>query len=258
MRCTVVLALLASLAACLELDDDLSEDDNELIAANKLAGNKLAGNLIAANKLGTNRIAASSLETRDLMATANGREVMSFIVGCALGSNQSVTLKDPNNISYTYPGLINLAPAWASRAPTVSERRWVSACVLARTNLYGLPVNISMRHDSLLALTTTSPERSAYTNAEGAFYGDLFAMPQTWYACANRTWTQYTPNSFRACALSANGSTTDCGFTYTGMCNSSTCSDRNAPFGSCRGGTTTYAEVVTIFLTPSEQLGGTH
>jgi len=70
-----------------------------------------------------------------------------------------------------------------------SCQRWVSACVLARTNTYGVHADLSMRapavappgHELQLskiqaALTTTVPEANGYVLREGAYYGNLFAI----------------------------------------------------------------------------------
>ncbi len=57
------------------------------------------------------------------------------------------------------------------------------------------------------------------------------------------------------CALSSNGISTDCGFTYVGACTTA-CTDATAPFASCLGGGTRYPEVITINLTPAQQQGG--
>ncbi len=120
-----------------------------------------------------------------------------------------------------------------------------------------MPVNISLRHDTNIALVTSAAERTQYSKVEGAFYGNLFAATPTWFACSNRSWTQLV-GTFRACALSYNGITTDCGFTYTGTCaNTATCSDKTAPFGGCKGQGVTYSEVITVNLTASQQTGNT-
>ena len=257
MRTTLAVSLAAMLAGgCLlptdETDEALSETDSTITVSNRLAVNRLA-----VNRLAVNRLAVNSLEAQEVMSTPEGRDVMSYVVGCAIPNGQSVTLADKEGVQYTLPGWIGLAAAWATRAPTVSEQRWVTACILARTNVNGVPVNISLRHDTNLALLTSSAERTQYSQVEGAFYGNLFAASPTWFACSNRSWTQLV-GTFRACALSPNGVTTDCGFSYTGTCSSTTtCSDRTAPFGSCKGQGVTYSEVITINLTPSQQAGGT-
>jgi hypothetical protein len=235
---------------CVDDELELSHTDSPLVGENKLGANKLG-----ANKLGANKLGANNLDTQALMSTPDGREVMGFIVGCALGNGQTLTATDPDGVPYTYQGWLNLAPDWATRAPTVAERRWVTSCLLARTNVFGQPVNISLRHDSKISLLSSAPERALYTNPEGAFFGDLFASSPVMYGCGNRAWAPYSPDSFRACALSSNSVTTDCSFTYVGSCNSTKCTDRTAPFGGCKGGVTTYAEVITIFLTPTQQQG---
>jgi alpha-tubulin suppressor-like RCC1 family protein len=67
-----------------------------------------------------------------------------------------------------------------------SCQRWVSACVLARTNAYGVHVEISMRAPANAppaiqrALATTGsvngnpPEATLFPNREGAYYGNIF------------------------------------------------------------------------------------
>ncbi|HLL21919.1 MAG TPA: hypothetical protein VK427_07300 [Kofleriaceae bacterium] len=245
---TFGLTVLLAVSACAVDDDELETSTEESASTTT--------NKLGVNKLGVNKLGVNSLATTDMMANEDSREVYSYVVGCALPSGQSITALDAAGNSYTFAGALGLAPAWATRAPTVSERRWVTACLLARTNLYGVSVNISIRHDTNLALLSSASERATYTNVEGAFFGDLFATPQTWYACSRRTWSAYSTNSLRMCALSSNGSTTDCGFTYVGDC-AARCSDRTAPFGACLGGTTSFSEVITIFLTPSQQSGGT-
>jgi len=262
MKTSLLICIVLAGGCVAEPDDGgLSQTQDPLTASNKLAANKLAANKLAANKLAANKLAANSLEVQGLMATDSGRDVMSYIVGCAMPTGQSLTLLDATTgTQYTYPGWIGLAPGWATRAPTVAERHWVTACLLARTNVYGTAVNISMRHDTNPLLTSSATERATYTKAEGAFYGDLFAAVPVIYACSNRSWTSITVGSFRACALSPDGVTTDCGFKYTGSCaNVITCTDGIAPFGSCKaaGDATTYGEVITIFLTPTQQSGST-
>jgi hypothetical protein len=254
MNTTLAICAFALLAGCVDDGTEgLSETQDAVTSTNRLAANRLAANRLAANRLAANRLAANSLETQGLMATDGGRELMTYIVGCAMPTGTSLTLQDPTGAQYTYDGWIGLAPAWATRAPTVAERRWVTACLLSRTNVNGVLVNISMRSDTNTALLTTAAERATYTQAEGAFYGDLFATVPVTYACSNRGWTSLV-GTFRACALSSNGLVTDCGFIYTGAC-TSVCTDKTAPFGGCKVSGVTYPEVITINLTPSQQAG---
>jgi hypothetical protein len=70
---------------------------------------------------------------------------------------------------------------WGSGTCDESCQRWVSACVLARTNAYGVHVDISMRAPSNApqaiknALAVGDPERADYSLREGAYYGNVFA-----------------------------------------------------------------------------------
>jgi hypothetical protein len=76
---------------------------------------------------------------------------------------------------------------WGSGNCDESCQRWVSACVLARTNAYGVHVDISMRAPANApqaikdALAVSDLERNgdathvAYSLREGAFYGNIFA-----------------------------------------------------------------------------------
>lgn len=74
---------------------------------------------------------------------------------------------------------MGLAPDWLHRPLTEDEQRWVSACLLARTNYFGVEVQISLRadHSPSPALQTTDEERHEFTLHEGDFFGNLFADP---------------------------------------------------------------------------------
>jgi hypothetical protein len=80
-----------------------------------------------------------------------------------------------------------------------SCQRWVSACILARTNAYGVHVLVSMRapantppgrqaqFDNIRkALETTADERSEFGTREGAYYGNLFATTPGTYDASDQ------------------------------------------------------------------------
>lgn len=251
MYFVAVLLLVVGTSCAVEIDEpSFSDVESEVATTNKITVNKITVNKITVNQLATARLAASSLDGHEMLDTADRRELLTYIVSCALPAGQALTLTDAGGTTYQFPGSIGLAPAWTTRAPTVSERRWVTACLLARTNLYGVSVPISMRHDTNPALAATPTEVAEFNMVEGAFYGDLFQESPVMYACSAKSWTEATPERPRACALSADGVTTDCGFTYTGACNGTKhpCQDKSPPFGTCAGGAVTYPEVVTIYM----------
>ena len=255
---TVCLAAAVALTGCVVDDLDLSETDDAVTTTNRLAANRLAANRLAANRLAANSLGAAALSAGSLIETADGREVFSYIVSCALPAGASVTVKDSHNNSYTFAGEIGLAPSWQTKPPSVADRHWVTACLLARTNYYGVSVQISMR-GSHPALATTGAETSTFKVAEGGFYGDLFASTQSWYACGSKRWTStLAMDAQRTCAISQDGVTTMCGFTYKYFCGAqydeahpAACTTRNPPFTGCKGAQaepTNWNEVITIFL----------
>jgi hypothetical protein len=214
MRFLLVLVLVS---ACAVDDLETGDTSQDVLTTNKLATNKLATNKLATNKLAANKLAAASFApgttASPLIETSDGRDVLSYMLGCALTPAQTVTLESSAGVSYSFTGLIGVAPAWTTRALTLDEQRWVTGCLLARVNYFGIVVSLSMRGGNP-ALATTGAEFS-YQDFDGVFYGNLFdpAGP-TEYACDGRS-----DNTLRICAdVSPDGVTTMCGFTYTGMC----------------------------------------
>ncbi|MGN6106386.1 MAG: hypothetical protein ACTHU0_14870, partial [Kofleriaceae bacterium] len=259
-------AVLGSLAAslatgCLDLaPDQISSTETHVESTNRLAANRLAANRLAANRLAANRLAANSLGASALLDTPDGREVLAYIVSCALPAGGGFVATALDGHDYVFEGSIGLAPGWATREPTVAERRWVTACVLSRTNLYGVSVQLSVRggHE---ALATTNAERAAFTVVEGGFYGDLFdpTGPRL-YACAappKVLGLHVSTLDLRSCAHSLDGATTECGFTYTGACaavqgQKASCAG-GEPYRGCASPSGAWDEVITTYLAaPSE------
>jgi hypothetical protein len=210
--------------------------------------NRIALNRIALNRIALNRIALNGLTTLGgadtMLDTADNREVVGYLVQCALPEGSSITLSDANG-TYTFDGAVGLAPAWATTTPTASEKRWVSACLLARTNAYGVSVAISMRGPHA-ALTVDGAEASAYGIREGAFWGDVFSDPMDANACPGPdklAGSQASTLPLRACTVSADGVTTTCGHDYAGAC-ASACTDASGNYNACAG----VAEVITTYV----------
>lgn len=210
--------------------------------------NRIALNRIALNRIALNRIALNGLTSlggaSTMLDTADNRDVVRYLVQCALPEGSSVTLSDANG-TYTFDGAIGLAPGWTTSAPSASEKRWVSACLLARTNAYGVSVAVSLRGPNA-ALTVDSTEASAYSLREGAFWGDVFGEEFDANACPGPLKladSQLSTLPLRACAVSADGVTTTCGHDYAGAC-ATACSDASGNYTSCAGVT----EVITTYV----------
>ncbi|MEM7223089.1 MAG: hypothetical protein AAF495_08940 [Pseudomonadota bacterium] len=181
-------------------------------------------------------------------ATPDQRVLLKYLVSCALPKGVRLRLEVEGQ-SFHYAGALGLAPQWAERGLTTSEQRWVSACILARTNFFGKEVAISMRARGPApgSLQVTPMERARFTLAEGAFFGNIFAEPPVAYTCSGAR----TPNDAwkdRVCAeptasTGPGGQTlTRCGFIHVGTC----------PKGSpIIAGSDSYSELIFVYLKPS-------
>jgi len=221
-----------------------TETTNRL-AQNRLAQNRLAQNRLAQNRLAQNALSSTSLEanqvTAELLATAEGRDVYSYIISCALPDVMSIEADVPGaadtappNTLYTctsehciFSGALGLAEYWIDHKLAPKEQRWVSACLFARVSNYDTTEAISMRgpHDSL---TVSVDEAELYDVAEGAFYGNIFTdfpdanAPIDWNACRGEGQAsgEFGGLVLRDCAEEdpANPGFTYCGFKYAGDC----------------------------------------
>ena len=173
------------------------------IFQNGIFQNGIFQNGIFQNGIFQNALWQTDLAAREMLRTNPAtRKVLQYIYECAMTADQSATLDPGDGTLVVLRGAIGLAPWWGEEGGTcdVSCQRWVSACVLARTNAYGLPVKISMRVPSTApehvrnALRVDDAEASQYKLREGAYYGNLFATTTqtdgvvvsspSFYACA--------------------------------------------------------------------------
>lgn len=109
----------------------------------------------------------------------DGEDVIHYVVECALDADQSVTVVD-GDMTFTFEGLMGLAPEWETQACDQDCRRWVSACLLARTNETGAKVDIFVQSEHPTMGFGVAPEFPQY---EATFFGDVFADPPAMHAC---------------------------------------------------------------------------
>src|SRR5262249_23958179 len=99
---------------------------------------------------------------------------------------------------------------------------WVSACLAARSNYYGMPVMLSSRGVNPALVLTDWDEFLTYTRQEGAFWGNVFAPTPRLYACHVPSNDDNSRAQSRACAaghLSDSGVSKDCGIIHVvGAC----------------------------------------
>lgn len=242
--------------ALLTCDSTYAREASNRLAANRLAANRLAANRLAANRLAANRLAANALageklvtvrlqangDTAEMLGTADGREVYSYVISCALGEHTTIeadvagapdtappdTIYSCKNGHCVFKGSIGLAEHWIDRPLTKNGQRWITACLLSRVNHFGVTEIFSMR-GTAPSLSVSPKEAEEYSLQEGAFYGNIFSedtdAPLDWNACRGKD-KAATPNrgelAMRDCTEPDpnDPSHTVCGFKYAGDCGS--------------------------------------
>jgi hypothetical protein len=226
-------ALAASSAHAAETTNRLASNR---LASNRLASNKLASNKLASNALSSTRLVAHKASA-ELLATADGRDVYSYLISCALpaGTTIQATIagapdSNPPDTSYTcsngvcvFEGSIGLAEYWIDHRLAPTDQRWVSACIFARVNAHDTAEPISLRgpHDSL---AVSAGEAATFPLQEGAFYGNLFTGDDAidWNACRGKDQAagEFGGLVDRDCAEPdpLDPTHTQCGFNYAGDC----------------------------------------
>jgi hypothetical protein len=220
------------------------------ISANGISANGISANGISANGISANGISANGLSASGLTAAGLAdpvtQQFLQYLVSCALGPQQSLTLTAGGK-TYTFPGQLGLAPQWAGDHGSCdgSCQRWVSACLLARVDAAGIHREISIRGPTP-ALFPSPKEISQYTQREATYFGNLFIPGQPRFFCLAPGQTE----DERVCG----DSLADCPMTVVGSC-AQDCALRGGALGDafCSdagrfGMGQTYFESVTVFL----------
>jgi hypothetical protein len=130
---------------------------------------------------------AKELQLRNdsLAQTEHGRQLLKYMVTCALPETDSVFVTVDGK-KYTFQGKLGWVPGWIDRAMTDAEKHRMSACIAAHTNFFGKTVQISLRSDDPAApqgFQTTAAERKAYPFFEAGFFGNYFVGNPVSYVC---------------------------------------------------------------------------
>lgn len=224
-------AVLSLLVACAVAPSE-STTSSEVVSGNRIVANRIVANRISLGRLSLDRLAVSRLsdrrmrltpEAQNLVASSDGRELLSLVVGCAvpLGVTLVGTL---NGTDVEFPGEVGLAPQWLSSRLHRVGQHWVSACMFARVNAREVVIPISMRGPQP-ELATDEGERAGWTLEEAAFFGNAFGpqdQPLQWFACRGRDKAAGDAGelAFRVCADPdpANPGFTLCGMIFAGDC----------------------------------------
>lgn len=160
------------------------------LSYNALSYNALSYNALSYNALSYNVLSAEALDALLDPGAAGDlfRVLVKYTVSCALSASQSFSFSwiDGEGVlrEEVYPGQHGLAEAWAWGPLDQGGRERVSGCLAARTNRYGVSVQISMRsHERALRHEIGPGELEEYPHVEGAFWGDLFTATPYLRAC---------------------------------------------------------------------------
>jgi hypothetical protein len=105
------------------------------------------------------------------MTTAAGRIKVSYLVRCALPATASITKLDDYGKSYTFPGLLGMAPQWQNGACDQACQENVSACMLAHVNTAGAHIALWLVAENSAVGWGQDPE---FPNQEASFFGNIF------------------------------------------------------------------------------------
>jgi hypothetical protein len=195
---SVGLAALAVGCAPESPDEEIGVAAQAALHPNALHPNALHPNALHPNALHPNALHPNALRPDALSPAAAGsiedpgedgdlsRELLRYTVSCAFAVDQSFDFSWTDGEGAThaesYPGLVGLAPSWATQALERAGQQWVSNCLAARVNALGVSVMLSARGRHP-ALATTAAERAAYQTREAVFFGNLFTDSPRVYAC---------------------------------------------------------------------------
>jgi hypothetical protein len=255
-------------------EGDLGVAEGAIQSENRLSLNRLSLNRLSLNGLSSSRLSDDglSLESTELASSEGGRELLRYVVRCALREDQELAAAS-NGEEFLFKGLLGLAPKWLDRKLNHKEQRWISACLMAHVNGYGIQVPISLRgHHS--ALKTDENERATFASQEISYYGNVF-VPEgdaddlgDWgprmYACAgDHVQLSCGGSSATFGPLRACGGSPTCGVSFIGACRALSDDGLNAcekkegfgfakclPYGKGKGGwpSGSYEEVITVYL----------
>ena len=178
------------------------------LTVNGLTVNGMTVNGMTVNGLTVNGLTVNGLATADFLSwfeadAATANMVMRYIARCALPAGQSLTW-DWNGTTYTWSGVLGLAPTWGTGQPIPApEQQLVTACLAAHSNKFGLHVPLSVRgpmSDGVSFIPLDPGEDTTFTQPEGCFFGNLFDGSGIYGGAFLASWTPEETNP-RGCAV---------------------------------------------------------
>ena len=230
MKNLAILGLLSVTAAsCVaEMGDEadyLANEAQEVATSNAMTANRISANRITANRITANRITANAIladlsSAPELANNESSREFLKYFVECAVPAGQTVYFRDHQDNVFEVAGAIGAAPEWMDGPMSEDGKERVTACLLARTNFFGISIPISIRANAA-GMVADEAENAAFPFYEATFFGNVFKDPPEMYSCQGLgvyystvyglVGSQYLSN--RVCAQGD-----QCGFVAQGPC----------------------------------------
>jgi hypothetical protein len=111
----------------------------------------------------------------------DGIRTATYLVECALAADQSITkTRTADGQTFVLEGRLGLAPEWEDEECDEDCQQWVTACLLARTNVTGESVALWLSADHPAIGLGHGVE---YPLHEATFYGNLFQDPAGRHLC---------------------------------------------------------------------------
>ncbi|WP_438018013.1 hypothetical protein WMF18_02565 [Sorangium sp. So ce315] len=190
-------------------------------------------------------------ETR-LLRSAEGRELLHYVVGCALDPRTKVSTSLPG---VSFEGAIGLATTWrTAKLGALSSQRWVTACLLQTLNGIGAHVPIRMVGNHKGLVGASAKDAVDFSIPDATMFGNVFDPAKVEvFACADTGAAKACGFSWSAFAhLRICDSSPLCGITLLGPCQDEAvthCWTDSAGERVCgTPGGTVYTEAISTFL----------
>jgi hypothetical protein len=140
------------------------------MSMNGMSMNGMSMNGMSMNGLSVMGLSMNGLSsTSGLMTTNGGRNIVKYMIKCALPSGHAYVGHDQNGNSYTYAGSIGTSPEWETGLCGKDCQERLSACMLAHVNNAGAHISLWLDGEGAVGWGKSTD----YPYMEGAFFGNL-------------------------------------------------------------------------------------
>jgi hypothetical protein len=121
---TIILAGMGPVCGCATNDEghvlSTATNDYSVVSGNRLTFDRLTFNSLEGDRMENSRLSVDSFN--GLEATAEGRELLVYVICCALAQSDVVSVQY-EDVVYEFSGLLNLTPEWVQRGLNENEQR---------------------------------------------------------------------------------------------------------------------------------------